>query len=234
MKKHGSVLMLWAGSTFYKVLGVLALMMAAEIGYFFAARSKSYSYFDELSGSVLPLLFLAAFLGISALLTLTGAFGSKSRYTMARLRIGEDTAVIWQAVYMSACYLLLWMVQTGVILLLWYIYRQAPDSRLSDQGLFFSFYDNSFAHSLLPLSEGSRLLRNVTMCLCLGTSGACFAYGLRRGKWSIPFLLLLAAAGVLFSRPTGQLELDILLFIGFIAITVVAAYQVWGVDGCEA
>jgi len=163
VRKHLSVGMLLAGSTLVPVIGLLTAAAAVEAALFFTAAAEERYLF--LYGSRLPLMAGIGFVGLCAVLTLTGSFGSKTRYTLQRLSVTERTVTLWQGAYNAVCLLIAWGAQLGLLLFFWYLTRQTEGAGLSDQEAFIYFYLNGFAHSLLPLSEATRLVRNAVLAV---------------------------------------------------------------------
>jgi hypothetical protein len=103
MKRHLSVLMLAAGSTVYKIAGLLLAMAAAE-GALFYITLKSLqggpgSLEQVFTQSRIALVSGLFFLILCALLSLTWCElrGSRLRYTMGRLSVREETTAGWHA-----------------------------------------------------------------------------------------------------------------------------------------
>lgn len=235
MKKHISVFMLMARSSVYGLLGVLIAMAAAEGALFYFALNKTLA--DERAGSVLSGLervlsesgiiwgFGAFFLLFMALLCATGCeFGSRQGYTLGRLSISERSIFAWQAVYNCVCLFVLWAAQLGIVLALIGLYdaRVSPEA-FSGQSAFLAFYRNSFLHSLLPLEEGSRYIRNIVLIFGLGISAAVFPFKQRRGKWGWEAAALAAACLASFSGETGGLGGDVFLILLSVSLAAFAA-----------
>lgn len=231
MRKHLSVGMLLAGSTLVPVIGLLMATAAVEAALFFTAAAEERYLF--LYGSRLPLMAGIGFVGLCAVLTLTGSFGSKTRYTLQRLSVTERTVTLWQGAYNAVCLLIAWGAQLGLLLLFWHLTRQTEGTGLFDQEAFTYFYRNGFAHSLLPLSEPVRLLRNAVLLLSLGMTGACFSRRLRQGKWSAASLVLMVGTVLFFGMPAGNMTMDMVLMIGAAGLTAAAVYRLWEVPADE-
>ena len=231
MRKHLSVGILLAGSTIVPVIGLLMATAAVEAALFFTPAAEERYLFR--TGGKMPLVCGIGFVGLCAVLTLTGSFGSKTRYTLERLSVTERTVTLWQGIYNAVCLLIAWGAQLGLLLLFWHLTRQTEGAGLFGQEAFTYFYKNGFAHSLLPLSEPVRLLRNAVLLLSLGMTAACFSRRLRQGKWSAAFLVLAVATVLLFAMPAGNMTMDILMMIGAAALTAAAVYRLWEVPANE-
>jgi hypothetical protein len=238
MRKHLSIFMLIARSTIYKVLGIFIIMTAAEISLFYYVLNKntvvgavgqsSISLESLVVQSRISWVFAIAFILVSILLCLTGCeFKSKQGYTLRRLSVTERNIYLWQALYNTCCYFFLWIIQLFVALVLCKLYLARFDmSTLSNQAIFLAFYRNSFLHSLLPLDEISRFVRNVALIIGLGTSSACFPFRQRRGKIGVDFIVLVSMGIVFFVRSMGGFGNDMLLILTSATIAAESIAQV--------
>lgn len=239
MKKHLSVFMLTARSSVYGLLGVLAAMALVQGVLFYVAYLDSSTAVGGLALINFELLisksgaqwsFAACFLPALALLCRSGCnFGSKSSYTLRRLSVSEKSVFFYQAFYNCVCLTILWAAQLGVMLLLFEIYSfLAAEGSISGQSAFLAFYRSSFLHSLLPLEEGSRWIRNIFAVIALGLCAALFPYKQRRGKKGWEIIVTAAVCLLSFSAQTGDLGSDVLIIIvcvGFAIKAVISALQ---------
>lgn len=202
MSKHLSVLALWASSTLGRVLAVLALTAAVETGLFWRVlagmeREWPASMDSLLAGSGIYWVCVAAFLLVMALLSCSGCEfqGSKLSYTLRRLSIREEAAVLWQAGYNAACLLLFWAVQAAVMLglCLWYVGTVDP-AYVSEQTVFLASYRIGLFHALLPLEDWGLWVREIVFLLVLAVDGACAGLRQRRGSFAAtPLIFALLA-----------------------------------------
>jgi len=233
MRRHLSILMLAARSNIYYVLAIFFVMAAGEGAVFYLlvkAKGTDLPLEEILSQSQIPLIFGIAFLLLCACLSLTGAefLGSKVRYTLQRLTVGEKEILCWWAVYNSICFFAFWAFQLLLMLLFCRTYLETMDpSCISDQTLFVACYRNNFLHNLLPLEETSRYLRNIWMVLCLGFTASCFSYHRRHDKMSITVALMAALAVVFFQHPMGDMGSDLMVGGGAFLIAFTAGFGVW-------
>jgi hypothetical protein len=217
MKQHLSVLMLAARSTIYKVLGLFVVLAITQGTLFYFTLQKTLSgepvgLEQLISQSRISIVGGVCFVLLCAQLSLTGCElgGSKVRYTLQRLSVREEAAVCWWAGYNAVCFLLFWVVQLVIALLLCKLYVTHIDpAYVSGQTIFLAFYRNRFLHSLLPLAETSRYVRNGIFILCLGISAACFSFRQRRGEKGIAMVVLTIIVAVNFSKPVGSFESDL-------------------------
>ncbi len=235
MKKYLSVLLPAIRGTIFRLLLLLAVMTAAEAALYFLALIRSggagsISLEELISASHIPLACGIFFLLLCALLAASGRdSGVRHCYTLCRLPVSEETTVLLWAAYYAACFVIFWAVQLAVILALCSHYASAaPADYVGRQTVFLAFYRHDFLHSLLPLDEASRYIRNIALALGLGAGCSFFSYLQRRGERSvIPFL---PAALVLYFFPAGMgtFGADCLLTLFSVVIITYAAAKVWG------
>lgn len=176
MKKHISVFMLMARCTIYRILGLLAVMVAAETGLFWLALKKGVS--EEgfgleyvISQSHIEIVFLAFFIFVTILLLASTGYETKGKhyFTLMRLSTSRREVFFWQSIYNMICYLLFWAVQVLAVVLLCFIYvENAPPEYVTGQTIFLAFYRNDFLHSLLPFEDILFWIRNLLICMALG------------------------------------------------------------------
>ena len=229
MKKHLSVLMLISRSTIYQILGILLIMVVVEGTLFYFALNRMMT--SEVVGlelafqqSRIPWVCALGFLLVTALLCLTGCeFGGKQGYTLRRLSVSERSVFLWQAFYNTCCFFLFWAVQLFIILALCRLYIERIDSAVvNNQTVFLAFYRNDFLHSLLPLAEISRYVRNIFLILGLGIASAYFPIRQRRGGIGAGIIVLSAVTLLFFSHGMGYLGSDILVILLSIATAAIA------------
>ncbi|NLY54399.1 MAG: hypothetical protein GX060_07270 [Firmicutes bacterium] len=242
MRQGVSVLMLAAGSTLKKLLGLFVIMAAAQSTLFYFALQKSLDgepvgLEQLISQSRMAIVAGVGFLLLCALLSLTACEigGSKLRYTMHRLSIPERTTVLLWAGHNAVCFFLFWIVQLGIAFLLCrlYVTEMGGSAYVSKQTILLAFYRNSFLHSLLPLAETSRYIRNGILAICLGICAACFSFRQRHDKKGIAVVVLAALTVVSFSQAMGSLAIDIFLSLVALSIAAGALIGVWRVGSYE-
>ncbi len=235
MRQHLSVLMLAARSTIYQVLGLFAAMAITEGWLFYftlqqALGDQPLGLEQVIRQSRIALVCGVGFILLCALLSLTGSElgGGKLRYTVQRLSVREEGTVFWWAGYNAVCFFLFWVVQLTIALLLCQLYISRMDSTYtSGQTIFLAFYRNNFLHSLLPLAEASRYLRNGVLILCLGVCASCFSFRQRRGEKGIAVVALAVIALVSFPQAMGSFSGDLLLAFLALCITAGAVAGIW-------
>lgn len=225
MKKHLSVFMLMARSTIYRLLILLLAMAAAQALLFHFTLNAATAAADAglgpdtletvISRSHIAWVFAICFVLMAVLLCLTGCnYGSRQENTLRRLSVSERSVFVWQMLYNIACFFLLWVAQALIALALcrWYTTVTDP-SFVSGQTIFLAFYRNSFLHSLLPLEEGSRWVRNIMLVIGLGAACAQVPIYQRRGKISITIIAMTSLTLVFFSRSIGCFGNDMLIIL---------------------
>ncbi len=214
MKKHISLLSLYARSSLLRVLLLLLIMVGAELWRFMGEVERMPDDVHALAGesieqlfidSRIPLIFGAFFLLLTVLLCLPGcSFGSKTAYTFDRLSVSEKSIFWWQVAYNAAIYMIFWGVQTGTALLCCQIYcLGAPSSAVSAQTVFLAFNCSSFLRSLLPLRDFMLWGRNFLLVFALALSTARFPVNRRRGKFAASVIFMVPAA-FFFCEPLGD------------------------------
>ena len=225
MRQQISILMLAARATFWKILGVLALMGVVEGALFHLRLPRSVSL--ESAFRFTPLVFRCAFI-IIFLLLIQWDSTANTRYTIRRLAVSERTFTLWNALYGVLVFLILWGAQLGLTLLLCKYDLLSTDPALVNQHpLFLTFYRSDFLHSLLPLAEVSRWVCQFSFVLALGVCSACGPCLSRRNYKSFaslsPYILFLS----LSDRPVGEVALDAVLTLALLAITVYVLWCCW-------
>ena len=246
MNKHLSVLALAARQTMGKVLALLAVMAAAETALFAWAMSRGLTraIMDDATCPA-PVEDLFDFGRISwtyrialallfTLLLLSGTElrGGKKGYTLQRLRISEEAAVLWEGGYNTLCFLLLWAVQAALALgfCLWYAGTLDP-AYVSGQSAFLAFYRSGFLHGLLPLADVSQWVRAFACLISLGLTTAMFGYYQRNGSKGVaPFLVLALTMGVHATSP-GEVGLDALVIAAVLVPVAWQGFVLWDRKG---
>lgn len=241
---------LLARGSIYKILTVLIFMTAAEIVMFsrklqvFAewnfvgdAYLNSFSRFDRVYyASETPTLFLAAFCLISFVLVWSQleTHGTKSRYTLMRLRV-TGSHLFWVTTgYNFLCYLLLSAVQIGAALWMCRLYRERmPAELVSSQFDFLAFYQTGLLHELFPLADVAKWIRSLLMFFALSAMAAGQSrMSPWRRMWMVAFypsvgIWLVASEGLGFQM------MDVVWYVVFATILVVSVLRgigIWGTD----
>jgi len=236
MRNHLSVLMLFARSSIYKVLAVFAAMIAAEgiLGYFalrntLAAQTllKNGGMEQFVEETQIGLVFAAAFVLISVFLCRTGcAFGSKTDYTLGRLSITPRWVFIWQFVYNTMIYLLLWGLQIVLSVGICAAYEAtALEGYVNHQSIFLCFYRNDFLHSLLPLAAWAGWMRNIVLVLTLGACAAAYPVRQRKGKLGFSILFMAVITLLFFVHDFEAVENSVIMSLTAATVLGSILYQ---------
>ena len=176
---------------------------------------------------IVELLWIVALVVLIAILDSSGISrkGGKSLYTVQRLEVREWQQVICQAIYNFAVFLIFWAFSVGVTLVICKLYySQADPTSYGSQSMYLMFYRNDLFHSLLPLAETLRYVRNSFMFLALAVLSAVDVFWKRLGKkmgygffgslfWAIQFI-----------KPMGDSSSNLIWIVGSIAFIGVAIY----------
>lgn len=222
MKKYGSVIMLFARSTIYRQLILLAAMAAAEATMFWVAMQTLASLEATFAQSRISWACAVFFLLFTAVLARSGCDrGAKTGYTLRRLRIGHKSVFFCQSAYNAVCYFIFWAVQTAIVFALFRYYTAVADaSYVGSQSLLLAFYRDDFLHSLLPLEETSRYVRNGILAVCLGIATAYYPMCQRAGKTAFEPIALVCLTLPFFPGGMGSFGGDMLLSV--VALSLVA------------
>jgi len=238
-----AVIGLLARSSFYKILGILAVMV---IGEFLMFRYDLMRCYDAATGFVRapeklveyalsPLFFLGALVLIMVVLIWTEVrMSEKAGYTLMRLGLTRKELFIIKTIYNVACLVLLFVIQIWLVIgfLAWYR-TYIPVEIEMPQLFFLSFYRSKLLHCLLPMQEIGKWIRNILMIVALSMTAAGVIVfpgekGIQRST-SCGSVVILAA--VWFLSDAGKNLLDMccdLLFLGVIAWELLKIFGVFG------
>lgn len=239
MRKHLSVFMLYTRSSLFRILLIFMLMAVLELVLFYFAVerimvSDSIGLERMISKSCVGFVMGAAFLAMSAQLSIMGCeYGSKQSYTLRRLSVGEGSIFAWQALFNALMYLLLWGVQLGLVLIMCAYGVEKMGAQASNQATFLAFYRSQFLHSLLPLGEWSRYLRNIVLIIALGLASALFSYNQRRKKLGLAMIFMLPLTALPFAGSTGNLETDVVQILASLCVIIWSIYKVCAKEAAE-
>ncbi len=221
MKKYTSILMLYARSTIFPLLGILLLAGAVEAGLFYLAMDPALPLEETVLNSRISLVCGAAFLLWTAALSLFQLF--KSGYAMRRVQLKPRTLFVCHTLYNALCYVLFWSFQ---VCLLWGLFRwfgtKADPVIFGPQSTMLTFYRIHFLHSLLPLSDWTLYLRNGCLSLLLG---AVTAYPLfKRGSLSSQITMAVFALLTLWLFPVSMSASSWNLVVSVLSIFCFASF----------
>lgn len=238
MKKHLSVLALYARNNFSRILVLLIAVSALDVLIFRLHWNRlSYRFTDGLPVPMeemlpgIPLAFYLSLVLLSSLLSHSSDDAQSTGYTFQRLRIREETAALWKAVYNAVCILTFWAVQaaTALGLCCWYA-AAIPGQYRSSQTVFLAFYRDTYLHNLLPLDNWTRYLCIGALLLALGFTTAVRSYKLRRGSrygWGFSIFLCGVVAGYFNSCGIADWAIDAFgIVLALVSVAVDASYLI--------
>ncbi|MBR5315582.1 MAG: hypothetical protein IKU44_02220 [Firmicutes bacterium] len=194
MKQYFSIFALSARSTLFKLLGIIALMGAAEIAmFYFAMEKESYGILLEelMQQSKVQLAFGVGFILYYVVLIggFSGKHPSKSAMTTSRLGI-KESSVSWVIAIYNMCTLIIFLAaQLGIVLILCKMYLSSDLAGDYQHTLFIAFYRNGMMHGLLPLEDYGAYVENIIYILSLGICGSCTSLKQRKGKSDVSAVL---------------------------------------------
>lgn len=173
MKKHRSVFQLIIRCNFYRVLGLLAVMVVVQTGLFCLTLNRGcgvegFGLEYVFEKSRIELVFIGVFIAMDIFLRTSTGYGleGKRHYTMMRLSVTRKEMYYWHFVSNVLYYLLFFTVQLLTVVMLGMLYvKQTPAEYVTGQTLFLAFYRNNFCHSLLPLGDVPYLIRNILIVI---------------------------------------------------------------------
>lgn len=238
---HGegaAIVSLWAlcaRGSFYKILLVLAGMALAEFACFEIVCRKMTGNAALLSPEkmidecLLQPIFLCAFGLVYFILLWTESEhrGTRSGYTLLRLRVTQRQQFAVRTVYNMFCLTLVFSVQAALAAALCARYAELlPEELVSPQLLFLAFYRNRFLHSLLPMAEIGKWVKNLLLLTAFGMEAALGLQG--RNYLTSIWLCILSAR--LFAADIGSLNVVLcsLLYLFCIAASLLQVYGVIG------
>lgn len=212
--------MLYIRSTFVPAILLILLTPAVSAVLFGINLSNEISVIGTQSTEVngletvfgntaVPWVFAVSLVLLTVLLCIPGAsFGSRTSYTMARLRVSEKSAFLCQAGYNTLMYCMFWCIGAVVLYAMcaWY---EASVTTSTTQTVLLALYREEFLHSMLPLNDISRMIRNFSFCLGLGVSAAYYPFKQRSGKVSYVIVPMLCFVLGAFRAQMFQLAWDI-------------------------
>lgn len=159
MRKNLSIIGLCLQGTLFRILGVLVIMMTAEIGIFYfklQSFDRVLPLFEDIA-DCLPIklcwIFVLSYVVYAAFDFLTRKNNLMSAYTVARLSVKETTMYLMIALFNLFAIIIAWAVQVGTLILMGQIYIAANTAAPYSPVLFLAFYRSSFLHVLLPLGD---------------------------------------------------------------------------------
>ncbi len=231
MKKYLSVFSLFISGSFFKLIALFLVMLVSQLLLFYT--KLPYGFTDAVgietvvATSKISIIFLLGFLLTAVILNITGAdFSSKCSYTLKRLRISEKEVFVCQSIYNTFCFLTLWLMQCITVIAAYFIYVQhysdieiVKQNFISNQTLFLATYRNDFLHSIFPMDDVLRLVRNILFTVFLGFGSAGFSYLSRNKTFCFEFVAMAITAVGYFAVEWDDLSDDIVPMIICVCLT---------------
>lgn len=238
MKRTSSVWMAAAKNLWWKLLLVLLVLAAAEIGLcHWSIRDFQIEYESRYSDSFyavadrskLQLVFFAALAVLTACCCLQGCrFNGKNLYTLQRLPLSEWQITLHWALVHLACFVILWAVQVFLIFVLWRLYAAEFSPAAPDLELLVSIYRSNFFHGMLPLADMIRWVYLLTYWLCMGWLTASFGFFQRRGRFRIGLLVMLGCYFTL-TVEMGNFGSNMIFTILCLIVAAIDVFGMWEV-----
>lgn len=215
----------------YKILGILLAMGTVQIGQFCGrmrqVQEENPSFERVLGEAGAVYVFRAAFCAVFLVLLWTqGERGGRSRYTLLRLPLTWRRILALRVFYNFLCFVLVFAVQTGLVLGMAQIYRGgAGAERVTGQMVFLAFYRNPFLHNVWPMAEAGKWLRNLLMFLALSLEAAA---GHRRKGYAPALMLLVVVSAWVFQSETGINLRDAFCDLMLLIVTGGTLWGIWG------
>ena len=228
MKRIWSVAMLATRQVVWKLLLILVVLSALELGVFWYNIPKGLTLlqFGALLDRAKFFWFLRA--AIVALFVFQMYQGMDSRgrmnYTLRRLPMGERAVTTIWALCHAMTYWVLWAAQLAVVLVCWRLYCMNIEIGPRSLELFTQFYRNEFLHGLLPMQNYARGVTNFLMMLTLGFSAAYAGFRTRnRQKIILPIVTLSMSINMISANYRDDIVEGILITY----CLVVLGYMIW-------
>ena len=195
MKRYISVLALDVKNTIWKVLGLLVIMSAVQLGYFYLFLQKEVERWNDaempwgkrgtvtsfdwiITNSYISIFFIISAVLLWAVLIWECSEHGKvrSKFTWHRLQIERRQVFAVWAGYRAFCMAVMFVWQILILLVMDGMYQEIYAMGDAPQSLFLACYRNSFVHALIPLSDTFYMVRLVCCVLLWGMGTAYVGY----------------------------------------------------------
>ena len=233
MRKHLSIFMLILRSSIYKLLVIMLGMAVVEAAILAIMPEAKTQTLNELidSSQIYYAYLVAAAITVALMLSVCSFGSSKPRYTLARLSVSEKCVMYWHWLAAFLVFILLWLWQIMLLqaFALWHSAVAEP-GYISSQSIYLANFRSQFIHSLLPLEDTSRFIRNVVMALCMGGICATGAHNVRRGKKPMAPIVLIAVFGGTYRAEHFEISYDGFMMVAFAIVLIVSLASVYTGD----
>lgn len=196
MKKYLSAAMLVIRYSLYPVLWILGLMVLGEVGMFLFSgglgESNLYRAVQDISAHY---FFYGALVLTSIVLSRALCDkGGRMNNTILRLSLSEKQLFGIQAAYNTFVYLLLFLIQGLVFILLSLWYSSVHPEAMNQQTIFVTAYQHWMFHTFFPLDNLFVKMMMGFLAMALGICTAAYPMRQRHGKrsFSTVFMVLFA------------------------------------------
>ena len=218
MKQYVSVFMMTLTSVRKKLILILAVMTTAEC-LLFALNCRSSLWMEMvIDAARLEWIAALAFAALTAVL-LSGKGSVRQDYTLLRLSLTDRQVFHCRALCFALCYLLLWALQLLLALVFCKIFADLHQDLpgFGEQTAYLALYRHPFLHSLLPMEELTRWMRNLLLLAGLSLTASNSARK-PAGFLSWSTLILAAVTIVTFSFLMGSSTSDWIISIAALCL----------------
>jgi len=207
LRKHLSVFMLFVRSNFVPSIILCLLMAAVQIIYYFVSCAGKELLVETMIDEAAFAFVFALFFALMVKWLCQACTGKgKPAYTIHRLSVSPKVIFLWQSLCNVLFLLLFWAVEIFVMLFISaHFVSTAGEDYATSQSLMLAFYRCDFLHSLLPMEEISRWIKNFAIIIGMAIICANSSRKLRLGKLAI-FLPAIAFAFVVITFVTDMGE----------------------------
>lgn len=223
MKAYKPIWMLYSRSTVYKLLVLMGGVILVD-GAAFCLKLQKASYLAQaIPEAAWKAVFVVSVPVLLLLLIMPGWAGSgRSDYTLDRLGLDPRKAYFVRAGFNALCMVLLVAVQGLVLALFCMGFEALPQNQMpGPQNVPMVFYRSEFLHSLVPLADWIRLVRNLVM---IAGFGLVSAVTMRKSRKDYARFILAVGYTAFFALGFGAVKLMNPIFdIVFMVIALLMA-----------
>lgn len=207
MRKHLSVFMLFVRSGLVSTIVLSLLMAAVQIVYYFISCAEKEILVETMIDEAAFAFVFALFFALMVKWLCQACTGkAKSAYTLHRLSVSPKVIFLWQSLSNALLIFIFYAVEIFTMLFISaYFVSAAGEEYATSQTLMLSFYRSDYLHSILPMEETSRWIRNFAIIIGMAIICANSSRKLRLGKLAI-FLPIIAFAFVVLTFVTDMGE----------------------------
>ena len=229
MKRYLSVFALIAQNSIYRILGVLALLTAADATLaWYHLINRGYGVMNLFRSGGFGIVLAITFILMAAVLVRRGdIYSGPQSYTMYRLGISEKSVFGLQILYCGLCWFILWGVQLAVVFAIckiWFVGLDTESAVLNSQQIFLMFYTQPLPHSLLPMEDSLAWAANLCMIGSLAVTTAYCITGHRDKERNAQLFSTCVLVMLLFCRELGSFMINIAIIAACLLDMTVYTY----------